>query len=125
VADAPRRLDMCRRALHGKDIELLARVVEQDSDLMHSVMMTSTPPLRYRQPATLGIMRQVRNWRDYGWPVLYTVDAGPNVHVICLASHAEKVAGELGQIPGVEQVLLARPGGPARLEPSPTDLLKI
>ena len=125
VADAPRRLDLCRQALRDKDIELLARVVEQDSDLMHSVMMTSNPPLYYWQPATLRVMNEVRNWRDHGWPVLYTVDAGPNVHAICLANHAGKVAGELGQIPGVEQVLFAKPGGPAHLEPAPDQPLEI
>ncbi len=116
VADAPNRLQLCRHALHNRDIELLAQAVEQDSDMMHSVMMTSTPALHYWLPATLAIMGAVRNWRNHGWPVFYTVDAGPNVHVICLASHADQVASELATIPGVEQVLFAAPGGPAHIE---------
>ena len=118
VADAPRRLDLCRRALLSKDIELLAGVVEHDSDLMHSVMMTSTPPLHYWQPATLAIMQAVRDWRAHDWPVLYTVDAGPNVHVICLSSFIDTISAELRHIPGVTQVLIAHPAGPARIEPA-------
>ncbi|MBI4772005.1 MAG: diphosphomevalonate decarboxylase, partial [Chloroflexi bacterium] len=47
VADTPRRLAEVRAALLARDFERLAPAVEQDSDLMHAVMMTSTPPLHY------------------------------------------------------------------------------
>lgn len=120
VADAPRRLELCRRALQTEDIELLAQVVEQDSDMMHGVMMTSTPALHYWQPATLRVMEAVRIWRKNSWPVFYTVDAGPNVHVLCLSSHVDQVVSGLAQIPDVNQVLVASPGGAARIEPEAT-----
>src|SRR5512137_1601706 len=42
VADAPRRLEICRRALLECDFEALASIIELDSDLMHAVMMTSS-----------------------------------------------------------------------------------
>jgi diphosphomevalonate decarboxylase len=48
-------------------------------------------------------------------PVCYTIDAGPNVHVICLGSAAREVVKRLKKIPGVGKVLVARPGGPAKL----------
>ena len=54
-------------------------------------------------------------WRREGLPVCYTVDAGPNVHVICEAADAEKVAGKLRALPGVQDVRVAAVGGPARL----------
>lgn len=115
VADAPRRLDLCRRALLQRDFAALAEVVEQDSNLMHAVMMSSTPGILYWAPATIAIMHAVRAWREEGLPVLYTIDAGPNVHVICPAEHQAQVTACLSDIPGVQQVLAARPGGPARL----------
>jgi diphosphomevalonate decarboxylase len=114
VADAPRRLDLCRRAILARDFEALAGVVELDSDLMHAVMMTSRPPLPYWLPASLGVMQAVRAWRGAGLPVIYTVDAGPNVHVLCPRERAGEVEGRLGALPGVEQVLVAGVGGPAR-----------
>ena len=83
VADAPRRLDLCRTAILEKDFDLFASIVELDSDMMHAVMMTSTPALHYWMPASLVVMDCVRRWRMEGLPVCYTVDAGPNVHVIC------------------------------------------
>jgi diphosphomevalonate decarboxylase len=115
VADAPRRLDVCRRAIEQRDFQALAAIVELDSDLMHEVMSTSTPSLSYPLPASLGIMQAVRDWRAQGLSVCYTLDAGPNVHVIGPAQAADTVADRLRELPGVEKVLVAQTGGPARL----------
>jgi diphosphomevalonate decarboxylase len=114
VADATRRLEVCRRAICEKDFAAFADIVELDSNLMHAIMITSTPPLLYWQPATLAIMHAVQAWRRAGLPVCYTIDAGPNVHVLCLEQAAAEVAARLRQIEGVQQVLMARPGGPAQ-----------
>jgi diphosphomevalonate decarboxylase len=115
VADTPRRLDVCRNAILKKDFEALANIIELDSDIMHSVMMTSNPPLMYWQSATLEIFHQVRNWRSSGLPVGYTVDAGANVHVICLAESAKEVEQRLRELPGVSDVLVAGVGGAAQV----------
>jgi diphosphomevalonate decarboxylase len=108
-------LIFCRRAILERDFDALAQVVELESNLMHAVMLTSTPPLIYWQPATLAIMQSVQEWRSCGLPVCYSVDAGPNVHVLCPAAEVAGVCDRLNQFPSVEQVLIARPGGPARL----------
>jgi diphosphomevalonate decarboxylase len=115
VADAPRRLELCRSAILEKDFISFASIVELDSDMMHAVMMTSTPPLHYWKPASLDVMNCVRQWRMEGIPVCYTVDAGPNVHVICLEANARVVEKRLRGIAGVENVLVARAGGPAKI----------
>ncbi len=115
-AEVPRLLMECRRAILERDFDSLAIVTELDCQLMHAVMMTSSPPLLYWQPATLSVMQAVRSWRRGGLPVCYTIDAGPNVHVICEAGAAAQVSVQLGEVPGVSQVLVASPGGPARLE---------
>ncbi|HEY2982279.1 MAG TPA: diphosphomevalonate decarboxylase [Anaerolineales bacterium] len=115
VADAPRHLELCRRAIAQRDFASLARLVELDSDMMHAVMMTSAPPLMYWRPASVAIMQAVREWREQGVPACYTLDAGPNVHVLCPADQAEAVAVRLRQMPGVSDVLVARAGGPAHV----------
>jgi diphosphomevalonate decarboxylase len=115
VADAPRRLDLCRRALLSRDFEALAGIIELDSNLMHAVMMTSSPPLFYWKESTLTVMRLVREWRLGGLPVCYSIDAGPNVHVITEGVAAGRVADLLGAVPGVQKVLVALAGEPARL----------
>jgi diphosphomevalonate decarboxylase len=115
VADAPRRLDICRNAILNKDFEAFANIIEHDSDMMHAVMMTSTPPLMYWQSATLGIFHAVREWRSKGLPVAYTVDAGANVHVICLGEYAKEAENRLRELPGVTDVLVAGVGGAAKI----------
>lgn len=115
VADAQRRLDLCRTALLNRDFEAFADVVELDNNLMHAVMMTSDPRLIYWQPASLAILQAVPTWRAAGIPVCYTVDAGPNVHVLTLSAHAADVQRRLADIPGVLEVCTAAAGGPARL----------
>jgi diphosphomevalonate decarboxylase len=115
LADAPRRLDCCRRAILERDFSAFAEIVELDSNLMHAVMMTSTPPLIYWQPATLAVMHSVVEWRQSGMPVCYTIDAGPNVHVLCLSQIALQVVKSLQEIPGVGSVRTSPPGGPAVL----------
>jgi len=115
VADTPRRLDLCRNAILNKDFEAFASIVELDSDIMHSVMMTSTPALHYWKPASLAVMNAVRQWRSDGLQACYTVDAGANVHVICLEAEASKVDKLLRELDGVEDIRVARAGGPAQL----------
>jgi len=123
IADAARRLDICRKALLEKDFLTFADIVEQDSNLMHSVMITSEPPLYYWLPGTLEVMRAVRSWREDGLPVCFTIDAGPNVHVICPVGSAEQVKRQLGSLPNVKSLLECIPGGPAWLpEPDPSEV---
>jgi diphosphomevalonate decarboxylase len=115
VADAPRRLDICRKAIFERDFNTFASIVELDSDMMHAVMMTSTPALHYWKPASLDVMNCVRQWRVEGIPVCYTVDAGPNIHVICPETEAHIIEKGLREIQGVDRVLVARAGGPAKI----------
>ncbi len=113
LADAPRRLEICRRALLGCDFDSLASIVELDSDMMHAVMMTSHPGLYYWMPATLAVMSLVRELRRNGLPACYTVDAGANVHVLCPSGRAGEIEPELRRVAGVKDVLRAGVGGPA------------
>ncbi|HEX9028045.1 MAG TPA: diphosphomevalonate decarboxylase [Anaerolineales bacterium] len=108
-------LEVCRAAIRERDFDGLARVLEAESNLMHAVMITSRPPLFYWQAASLAVMQAVIEWRKAGLPVAYTLDAGPNVHVLCPRDRVEEMRGRLAQVPGVEDVLVAYPGGPARL----------
>ncbi len=115
VEDAPRRLKLCRQAILTRCFSRLAAIVEQDNNLMHAVMLTSTPPLLYWLPATIQIMHSVHAWRNAGMQVCYTIDAGPNVHCICAPASANEVEHRLRQLPDVASVICSGPGGPAKL----------
>lgn len=113
LADVDARLGLCRQAILNKDFACLADVVELDSNMMHAVMMTSTPRLFYWQPETIAIMQAVHTWRQKGLEVCYTIDAGPNVHVICTQASSQKILDRLKQIDGVMKVISSGVGGPA------------
>jgi diphosphomevalonate decarboxylase len=115
VTDAPRRIDLCRNAILNRDFDAFASIVELDSDMMHSVMMTSAPALHYWNPASLSVMSAVRQWQEKGLPVCYTVDAGPNVHVICPEVESQTVEKKLREIAGVMDILVAKVGGAAKI----------
>ncbi len=115
VADAPRRLDICRQAILQRDFNLLADIIETDSNLMHAIMISSRPALFYWSGESLEIMKAVPLWRQEGLQVAYTLDAGPNVHLICdphdLPAVRQKVQNLLPQVAFLESA----PGGPAHL----------
>jgi diphosphomevalonate decarboxylase len=91
VAGAEARVNQCRQAILDHNFATFAEVVELDSNLMHAVMMTSSPPLFYWQPTSLTVMEKVRQLRQDGFQVCYTLDAGPNVHCLCLSDHQQQV----------------------------------
>jgi diphosphomevalonate decarboxylase len=48
--------------------------------------------------------------RGDGTPAFASIDAGPQVKVLCEPADADRVAGALRAVPGVERVLVAGPG---------------
>ncbi len=113
IADATRRLEICRQAIVDRDFNALASIVELDSNMMHAVMMTSKPTLLYWSAATIEIMKTVLRLRHEGLDICYTIDAGPNVHCICIREDAKAAHDILKKIPGVVDVLESPPGGGA------------
>jgi len=103
-----------------RDFQSFAEIVELDSNIMHAVMMTSSPPLLYWEPQSIRLMKLVGNWRAHGIPVCYTLDAGANVHLLCLEEAGEKVQLLLNQLPFVQHVITAYPGCGARITDSCT-----
>ena len=117
---ADQRLHQAKDAIFNRDFAALAKIVEEDSNLMHAVMMTSNPALFYWQPLSLAVMRAVRHWRlQEGLRVCYTLDAGPNVHCICLASDADQVADRLAALSPDIEIFRSPPGPGAFLMSMP------
>ncbi|MFN8453139.1 MAG: diphosphomevalonate decarboxylase [Anaerolineae bacterium] len=115
VAGAAARLAACREALRTRNLAALGLIIEEDAIIMHGVMMSSHPPLYYWNAATMALIQATQTWRAEGLPVYFTIDAGPNVHLICEAAEVEAVMNAARKIPGVQEVIPSGVGGPARL----------
>ena len=115
VKTAPDRVRACREAILKRDFSALAAVSEQDMIMMHGVMMTQDPPLFYWEPASVRLIKAVREWRSAGLPCFATLDAGPNVHVICPANQQDEVRKQMETISGINEILISPPGRKAHL----------
>ncbi|MYD09547.1 MAG: diphosphomevalonate decarboxylase [Chloroflexi bacterium] len=119
VAGADQRLADIKAAIKSRDFGAFAEIVEEDSNLMHAVMMTSKPPLFYWDPLSLRVMQAVRDWRlGDGLRVCYTLDAGPNVHCICEAADAAAVVAKLRELSPDIEILQSGVGRGACLMPA-------
>jgi diphosphomevalonate decarboxylase len=111
VAHVKELLPGVEDSIAQRDLNTLGDAVEWDALAMHAVMQTGTPSLIYWQPGTLEIIQAVRSWRaEEGLDAYFTIDAGPNVHVLCPAADAPAVQARLTALPSVSEVLVSRPG---------------
>ena len=70
-------------ALKGGDINEFIRIIELEALSLHSMMMISNPSFILIKPQTLNIINRIREFRnDTNIPVCFTLDAGPNVHIL-------------------------------------------
>jgi diphosphomevalonate decarboxylase len=109
------RLALTRQAIAERRFDLLGPVVEEEAIDLHLIAMSSRPPIFYWRPGTLAVLEQVRQLRQSGVAAWATLDAGPNVHVICMPPDEQAVAERLGQHPAVTAIVRDRVGAGPRL----------
>lgn len=105
IKNMPKKVEEIKLALKNKDFTKFGEIIEAEAVNMHAVMMTSIPPLYYWLPETLEIMNLIRKLREKGIESYFTIDAGPNVHVICEKKNVEKIKGELTRMKSVKNVI--------------------
>ena len=99
-----------RQGVLNKDINLIGKAAEENCLKMHATAITTNPPIIYWQPATLEIIRSVLRWREEGLECYFTIDAGPQVKVICLEDKASDLVKRLENLDGVKKVIVCKPG---------------
>lgn len=102
---AHKDLHIAKAALQQKDIDGLGRQMEHSTLKMFSTMFTTLPSIRYWKPQTIALIEAVENLRHLGIQCYYTMDAGPNVKVLCLAENAHQIAQTLQHIVGTVHIL--------------------
>lgn len=91
-ANANSRMNDLLLALKKGDWNLFCTTVEAEALELHALMMTSVPPFILMKPETLAIIEKIRQYRmDTKIPLCFTLDAGPNVHLLYPASEKKKV----------------------------------
>lgn len=79
-------------ALKAGDLEAFIRITESEAMQLHALMMCSEPSFVLLKPNTLKIIESLRSFRkEMDIPLCFTLDAGPNVHILYPAQYAEMV----------------------------------
>jgi diphosphomevalonate decarboxylase len=82
-AQARARMHVLMEALKTGDLKTFGEITENEALTLHALMMASQPSYTLMRPASLTIIEKVRAWREAtGHPVYFTLDAGPNVHLL-------------------------------------------
>ena len=108
-------LEAIRQGILGRDLTATGRTAEHNCLKMHAVALAASPPLLYWNPATLALIHRVIQLREDGMEAYFTIDAGPQVKVICPRPQRDAVAAAIQEVPGVQGVLLSEPGAGAQL----------
>jgi len=102
-------IDM-KSAIKKQDIVKVGEIAERSALKMHALNLSANPPFNYWSPESIEAMRMVSELRKQGYPVYLTMDAGPNVKLICKASQMEELMEKLLQTFHKEQLVMAKPG---------------
>ena len=86
-----------KKYLDENDFEKVGTLTEENALRMHKTTETANPPFTYFNEKTYEAMDFVKNLRNSGEKCYFTMDAGPNVKVLCLEEDLEKLAGIFGQ----------------------------
>ncbi len=108
-------LNAVRDGIKKRDFNAVGLCAEQNCLKMHATMMTTKPAIVYWQPATMEIIHSVMVWREQGLGCYFTIDAGPNVKVMCLEKDEKKTNEMLSGLKGVKKTIVCKPGDGARL----------
>lgn len=97
-------------AIKNRDFEKLGLITERNGLMMHATMLGAVPPISYWEPDSILVMQIVRELRNEGISCYFTMDAGPNVKILCRLSESNKIKNRLRQMFDEEQVIVTGPG---------------
>lgn len=83
IAQAFENVNELYLSLLSGDQEKFVSVVESEALSLHAMMMTSNPSFILLKPNSLEIINRIRLFREKTQiPVCFTIDAGPNIHLL-------------------------------------------
>lgn len=97
-----------------KNFTEVGKLAEHNCLKMHAVMLTTTPPIIYWNEKTIELMHAIQAWRDEGLESYFTIDAGPQIKIVCLSKDVSEITRRVKEL-GVDHVMECRPGEGAHL----------
>jgi diphosphomevalonate decarboxylase len=86
VAGLPEKMARLKIAIAKGDFSTMAAIAEDEAFALHSVMQSGKERINYFRPATEILLAEfVRRRNKSGEAALWTLDAGPNIHILYLS----------------------------------------
>lgn len=104
-----------KRGILEKDLTLVGSTAEYNCMKLHAIMITTQPAIIYWMPSTLEIIHSVLAWREEDLECYFTIDAGPQVKVICLDKDVPELERRLRDIEDVKRTVACKPGEEPKL----------
>lgn len=89
---ATQRLRELLVALEKGDVDKFGEVAENEALTLHALMMASEPSYLLMRPNTIAVIEAVRAFREEtGVPLYFSLDAGPNPHLLYPYEHKSRI----------------------------------
>lgn len=80
---ANENMDEILEALEAGDLEKFGVITETEAMTLHALMMCSSPNFILMTPSTIAMINKIKSFREETkLPVYFTLDAGPNIHLL-------------------------------------------
>ena len=83
--------------LKENNFPAVGQLTEKNALAMHATTEAASPAFSYLTKGTYDAIEDVKHLREEGWACYFTMDAGPNVKVLCLEEDLEELAQILGR----------------------------
>lgn len=111
VDTAKEDLQAIKQAIADRDFEQVGQITEHNGMKMHATTLSANPPFTYWSADSLVAQEAVRQVREEkGLSAYMTMDAGPNVKVLCRASQMAELVEALAHHFPKEKIITSLPG---------------
>lgn len=110
VQQQPRDLVEMKDALKRKNFEKLGELTEWSCFKMHGLAMSAQPPLFYWNDTTVKVINIIQNMRKSGTAAYLTIDAGPQVKILCEPDVVNEIKEAVQTVEGVKEIIECKPG---------------
>lgn len=104
-----------KEAIAARDFKTMGEIAEHNALRMHATMLGAEPPFTYFEPKSIALIKRVQQWREEGHSCYVTMDAGPNVKILCPNNEIEFLKTALADLLTEDEMMVAHPGKEAEI----------
>jgi diphosphomevalonate decarboxylase len=110
IKESEQKIPEIINAIKERSIKKLGMIAENDCLGMHKAINYSIPTIDYLKDSSHKIINIVKGLRKKNVNCYFTIDAGPNVKILCLEKDIEKIESKLGKGQGIKKTIRCKIG---------------